>query len=102
MKFVYLLKAQESGRYKIGISGKPINRKRQIQTGSNEEIILIESYPSKYANKIETALHNMYNYSNIIGEWFELRLEDEINFIDNCKKIENNIKILIENKNIFI
>jgi len=101
MKFIYLLRS-ESGRYKIGITKNLKNRIRSLQTGNDEKIILIESYQSKYANKIEIALHNLYNYSNTIGEWFELRLEDEINFIDNCKKIENNIKILIENKNIFI
>lgn len=100
MKKVYLLRT--NNRYKIGIAKNVNQRIKQLQTGNSEEIKLIETFESEYANKIEKALHNKYSYVKKTGEWFTLSVSEEVNFINECKRIENNIKTLIECGNEFI
>ena len=101
-RYVYLIQSSESGIYKIGISQNPRKRLEQLQTGIGEELRLIEKYESNYYSKIETALHNRHSLKRVRGEWFDLTLEDEVGFINECRKIENNIKFLNESNNPFI
>lgn len=96
MKYIYLLKSYENGYYKIGLSKNPFNRIKQLQTGNPEKIELIASYKSVNYLKVETALHNYFSHSKTINEWFNLSLEDELKFIDLCKKFDKNIEILKE------
>lgn len=102
MRYVYLIRNNESGNYKLGVSKHPKKRIKQLQTGNDEDLELIESFPSKYPTKVETALHNMYAPNRKRGEWFNLYLENELTFISECVKIEQNIKYLVENGNKFI
>jgi hypothetical protein len=102
MKKVYLLKNTSNDEYKIGISVHPQKRLKEVQTGNASEIIICNIYESEYANKIEKALHSHYSYVKKMGEWFTLSLKEELEFINECKRIENNIKILIDNGNKFI
>jgi predicted GIY-YIG superfamily endonuclease len=96
--FIYLIRLSENSYYKIGIT-KDINKRiKQLQTGNAEQIFLIESYYSEYANKIESALHNFYKDKNKMNEWFEFTIEDEVNFLEMCKKIEKNLIYLKNNK----
>jgi len=94
--FIYLIRLSENSYYKIGVTKNINKRIKQLQTGNAEEIYLIDSYQSEYAYKIENALHNFYSNKNKYNEWFEFTLEDEVNFLKDCKKIENNI-IFLEN-----
>lgn len=102
MCFIYLIKAEESSRYKIGISKNPQNRLRQLQTGNSEKLDIIHIFESAIAKKVESALHNTYGSLRKSGEWFELSLKEEVEFINKCKDIENNMLFLIENGNKFI
>lgn len=101
MKKVYLIKA-ESSNYKIGTSKHPSKRVKQLQTGNEETLELINSFESKYASLIETTLHRQFSHLKKCGEWFDLSLEDEINFIENCKKLEKNFSLLDNDENFFI
>ncbi len=101
MNQVYLMQSDDSGYYKIGVSKNPKRRVAQLQTGNAEKIRLIESFASKIAYKIEMALQNQYMPSKINGEWFKLSIENEIDFINQCKKIESNILLLMENDSFF-
>lgn len=92
--FIYLL--SNGDFYKIGVSKNPDNRVKQLQTGSSSHIMLIHKYESKFAFKIESALHNSYLNENL--EWFHLTIEEVLNFIIQCEKIDNNLKFLEENK----
>lgn len=100
MKKVYLLRTNEF--YKIGITNNLNKRVKQLQTGNSEKIELISFYESEYANKIEKSLHNKYSYVKKEGEWFTLSVLDEIEFINECRRIEKNIKTLIDAGNEFI
>ena len=101
-KYVYLIIAEEFGYYKIGISKHPQKRVCQLNTGNSSKLKLINSYKTEFASKIESALHMKYSYLNKEGEWFELSLKEEVSFIEDCKKIEYNIKFLKDNNNYFI
>lgn len=98
MRKIYLIHNQESNRYKIGVSKDPKNRLKNLQTGNDDEIKLIYEFQSEYAYKIEKTFHNLYSYLKTSGEWFELDLEFEVNFLNECKKIEEKFIFLNENK----
>ena len=89
--YIYLISNSEY--YKIGISKNPIKRIKQLQTGNSVNLILINQYYSpKYYSKIETALH--YSYNNINLEWFELSIEQALEFTDVCRRIEANLMLI--------
>lgn len=100
--FVYLLKIQENGIYKIGVSKNVEKRVKQLQTGNTEQIYLVNKFHSNYPYKIESYLHNIYKSNTISGEWFYLSDDDVNSFIDNCKKCETNFKCMDENNNPFL
>lgn len=98
MKMVYLIRCENNNSYKIGVTSNIQQRIKSIQTSSPDKIELIETYRSDHAFEIEKTLHNYYSHCHIINEWFELFLEDEINFKEKCLKIENNLIYLKNNK----
>ena len=102
MRYVYLIRSEETGCYKIGISKNPEKRKNALQTGNDSDLVLIESYLSKYPTKVETALQNSYSHTRKRGEWFDLGIEQEVKFIAECVKINKNIEYLHTQGNIFI
>jgi|TARA_Y100000385_G_scaffold47083_2_gene43701 hypothetical protein len=92
-------------KYKIGITkNSPNDRLKSLQTGSSGELVLLKTYESYNYRKIESALHRGYKpYSTDGGkEWFELPNEVALNFINECKQIDDNIKFLMESDNPFI
>lgn len=101
MKSVYLIRGND-GRYKIGIANNPRKRILQLQTGNSDELTLIESYPSENARKIETALHAQYSHNKTIGEWFDLSITEEVQFMDRCKNIDETINLLRKMGNVFV
>jgi hypothetical protein len=96
--YVYLIRCSENSYYKIGISKNVERRLKQIQTSSPDEVYLIHKYESKYASRIEKALHNFFISYHRNNEWFELSLNEEINFLEMCSSIEKNLIYLEENK----
>jgi hypothetical protein len=101
MRKLYLIQSNE-GKYKIGISKNPSKRIEQLQTGSPDVLKLIHTYESPNAFKIETALHNKYQYLREHGEWFDMSISEEVDFLKNCKKIDESIKTLRKMGNEFI
>ena len=102
MKYVYLIRSEETGMYKVGVSKHPKKRIKQLQTGNSEDLTLIHSFPSHYPHKVEVALHNGYAPNKKRGEWFGLGLEEEFDFINQAAKIEQYIVYLITEGNEFI
>ena len=100
MKSVYLLLEDSNNYYKIGISKNPTKRVKQLQTGSAGLITIYNIFESKYANKIERTLHRKYNLANIKGEWFELTIKEAQNFINDCRYLEDNFKLIDKTNNI--
>lgn len=102
MKYVYLIQSLENGYYKIGISKTPNIRLKQLSTGNPSKIKLVQTYYSKFPHLVESSLHQRYAQYRKEGEWFELSIEVEVNFLSHCSKIEENIIFLKKNGNVFI
>ena len=99
---VYLIQSLENGYYKIGISKHPNKRVDELQTGNSSPLKLINIFDSAYSNDIEKTMHRRYSHLKKEGEWFDLNIDIESKFINECKKIENNLIFLKNNGNIFI
>ena len=100
MKKVYLIKS-EGSNYKIGTSKHPEKRLRQLQTGNQEKLELVNTFQTNYAALVETTLHNRFSHLRQNGEWFTLSLAEEVGFIEFCEKLETNFMVLSEDDNLF-
>lgn len=103
---VYLLVELNSHpiKYKIGITrGDVKKRLKSLQTGSSNELIVLNLFESDHYLYIEKYLHKIYSeYSTEGGkEWFELPDEIVPNFKQECLNIENRILNLIQSGNPF-
>ena len=76
--FVYLMKDESNGFYKIGISNKPEYRERTLQSEKPTIVLLkAKEFPTRaIAEAIESALHKAYGDKRLRGEWFELDNKD--------------------------
>ena len=101
MKYVYLIRGNDC-RYKIGIAKNPSQIIKQLQTGNSDKLEIIETYHSENASKIETTLHNQYSYARQEGEWFDLSLAEEGDFMGRCEQIDNSILALQSMGNPFL
>lgn len=101
MRSVYLIRGND-GKYKIGIGKDPRKRIGQLQTGNPDRLEIIGVYESENASKIESTLHNRYAHVRNVGEWFDLSVTEEANFIEICRTIDESIKYLKKMENIFI
>ena len=99
MAFVYLLgTSRQDNVYKIGITrGKIEKRIKQLQTGNDEEIYILNSFETEYPFFIERSLHLKFCPQNKKNEWFELEMEDVSNFKKYCTLFEDNAKVLEDN-----
>ena len=86
--FVYLL--CDGDKFKIGMTRqKDINKRiKELQTGNPYEIWLRSYYETDKPYIIEQMMHTKYMTSKIKNEWFELNVNDVINFKKNCADCE--------------
>ncbi len=78
--FVYLMKDNINGAYKIGISNSPEYREKTLQS-EKPSIELIESkqfQKRRIAESFEKLLHEYFKNKRIRGEWFQLDNNDII------------------------
>lgn len=95
MGFIYLINKNDTNLYKIGVTKNEVKKRlKQLQTGSSEELILVENYKTDFYFKIERMLHRLYNNKHIHGEWFELNDEEVLDFLSVCKKYDGICEIL--------
>ena len=97
MGFIYLIKNIETSEYKIGKSINPYKRLLQLQTGNTCRLEIVHLFETKLVDKVEKALHNTYHSLKKEGEWFDLDLKIEREFMIQCLKIEMNFNYLLEN-----
>lgn len=104
MKKVYLLSREDNHgvSYKIGWTKRdPKIRLKELQTGNDKPLHLIDYYESKWATKIEKSLHNKYHSKRGKGEWFYLSDEKVLSFKNECEKIDENLEFLSKNNSFF-
>ena len=99
MAFVYLLgDAGQDNTFKIGITrGKVEKRIKQLQTGTGEEIYLVNYYETDYPFFLERSLHLKFFPKQKRNEWFNLSVDDVLNFKKHCQELENNVEVLKDN-----
>jgi hypothetical protein len=101
-KIIYLIRSGD--KYKIGISTtKNINnRVKNLQTGNSDKVEILKVFESEYANLIEKTLHREFITKKLIGEWFELSINEVLTFEQRCITITNNIELLKKENNYYI
>ena len=100
MAIVYLIgEIDNDNRYKIGVTKhNDINkRKKELQTGSSQELFIKDYFITEHPFKLEKMLHNHFRNKNLINEWFELENDEIFNFKEICSKYQNIINSLKEN-----
>jgi len=102
MRYIYLIQSLEDGHYKIGVSKHPQKRLKQLQTGNSSELKIIETFQTEIPFQVEKTLQRRYSHFHKEGEWFDMSITQEVEFLKECKRIEQNIIVLKENGNVFI
>ena len=100
MGFVYLLESSNDDNtiYKIGYTKNSIRKRiSDLQTGNGYNIKELCKFETKYNQKLERAIHNLYKHYRLTGEWFSLEISDVANFLKTCEKIEKNFDMLKDN-----
>jgi|TARA_Y100000296_G_C5011192_1_gene175190 hypothetical protein len=98
MNSVYLIKAENTKRYKIGTTQDVENRIKGIQTGCPYKLRLVKSISGdKYT---EDRIHNKYNKYRVQGEWFEFdgRVKRNVMKYMNEVGVDGGIKDIIQLK----
>jgi len=95
--FVYLLCDGE--KFKIGMTKKKyINQRiKELQTGNPYEIWLHSYYETEYPLKIEKMMHAKHTSSNVKNEWFDLTVQEVLNFKNECEECEKILEVLKDN-----
>lgn len=80
--FLYCI-ANNNGMVKFGFSRDPERRVRALQTGSSEELVLLESIPVPEGGvrEYERLLHSEFAHLRSRGEWFRISGEDGVAFL---------------------
>lgn len=68
-QLVYVIRAMESDRIKIGIAENPTRRLLELQIGSPEHLELIGTAAG--GRRLEVRLHAELHRDRLHGEWFE-------------------------------
>lgn len=63
---------------KIGIGGKPSRRRREVQTGNPNRIVLYKIWQVPNARAVERAAHKLLADYRMEGEWFGVSPEDAV------------------------
>lgn len=104
--YIYLLECVSDSEttYKIGFTKNKDIKKRisNLQTGNKDKIKCINFFKTVHGRVVEISLHNLYSHKRKGGEWFELEINDVVNFLPACEMIEKNISILESFNNPFI
>ncbi len=100
MGIIYLISDPSTDSFKIGITSgnNTQKRKKQLQTGNAEELLIQSCYESKNYKKIEQMFHNHYSHRHVHGEWFSLTVKEVYGFSEQCEKFDTIIESLKENK----
>ena len=107
---IYLIKAHDIDLYKIGFSKNSRKRVKQLQTGCPYQLEIMNIYePQKFPYKVEKIMHRSMSIykrdvdsTKLKGEWFDLKNEQIVNFLSNCKKAEETLIYLHEAGNHFV
>ena len=94
--YVYLLTDGEY--FKIGVTRGNIEKRiKKLQTGNPNGIGIISYHLTEYPFKLESSLHARHSYQRVNNEWFDLTLDDVVNFKKECEQIDKMFSYLKDN-----
>jgi predicted GIY-YIG superfamily endonuclease len=104
--FIYLIYAETDsvGQWKLGVTKRDINERLKEHTVSNPNIVgVVAMYEtdSNLSYSIESVLKRWYRKDKIRGEWITYDGLTKEKFLNDCSKIEKNLKF-IKNNSTFI
>lgn len=85
--YVYIMRDEKNGCFKIGISNRPEYREKTLQSDKPFIVMLrAKEFPTrKMAHAFEQSLHKVYEQKHIRGEWFSLNEDDVREVMDALK-----------------
>jgi hypothetical protein len=78
---IYLIQHGQSRSMKIGLTKDLRGRIKGLQTGSPITLSLQYAWEVTDASSLENLLHRRFSNKQVLGEWFELSLQDEADLI---------------------
>lgn len=68
-----MIRKAASGHIKVGIASDPLQRLRELQTGSSEQLEIVYAciVRSNDGNRVELAAHDILWQRRLVGEWFD-------------------------------
>ena len=103
MGIVYLLLSVDvmgNEVYKVGITKNTTTKRiSQLSTGNSDKIQLLKQYESENYKKVEKMMHVKYApyKTEANNEWFSLKAEHVLSFLDECEKADETISFLLKN-----
>ena len=86
-KFVYVIKNEETGRVKIGITSDIKQRFSILITGSGCKMKLVHlTKRIDNAREIERLAHEHFSEKHYIGEWFNINSEEAVIYLNEQKE----------------
>ncbi len=78
--YLYVIADNENGPIKLGVSGDPVRRRRELQTGHPRvlRIYYQEEVDAELVYYLENNLHKDINYHRALNEWFNLSVKNAI------------------------
>lgn len=80
--FVYLIRYGNSNFYKIGMSKKPLERIKQLQSAIPEVLTLLHTIETSDMTSLEAYFHEAFSGNRVRSEWFEMTNSDISLFMD--------------------
>lgn len=98
MGYVYLICDPANDTYKIGVTRNiESNRIKKLQTGNSTELHIVNIYQCDYPFRLEKMLHLYFHTKHELNEWYNLSINDIVNFNNICETLNNRIKCLYDN-----
>jgi hypothetical protein len=85
MQYLYLIRSKEF--LKIGVANDVEGRLAQLQTGNPIQLSIVTCFGFNNAEVVEKSLHQRFELSRRIGEWFLLADSEIEMFFDLCKNL---------------
>lgn len=85
--YIYLMHAQGTSRYKIGISKQLRQRQQAINRQSPFPVHVVDCYAVNDMRRAESYWHKRFDALRIYGEWFELPPEQVVEFVQVANEV---------------
>ena len=95
--YVYLICDPIKDFFKIGITTGTIEKRiKELQTGNAGELFIRDYFKTDTVFKLEQLLHSKFILKHIHGEWFQLDVNDVLNFRKTCEELQTTAHLLYE------